>query len=193
MDDGLIHTIAQAEAQQSAELQEREMQDRDSQDPAAQRIYAVRLHPHRSLSERNFWILLCVFSAISFATTIPFVVMGAWPVAGFMGLDVAIFYFAFRANFRAAKAYEDVKVTPLDLSLEKVSAKGTRAEWHFNPSWVSLHKETHDEYGVQKVALISRGRSVEVGNFLGPDEKAQVANDLSLALAEARRGPRYSD
>ncbi len=84
-------------------------------------------------------------------------------------------------------------VTPLDLSLEKVSAKGARAEWHFNPSWVSLHKETHDEYGVQKVALVSRGRSIEVGNFLGPDEKAQVANDLSLALAEARRGPRYSD
>ncbi len=91
MDDGLIHTIAQAAAPQSAELQER-----DVQDPAAQRIYAVRLHPHRSLSERNFWILLCVFSVISFATTVPFVVMGAWPVAGFMGLDVAIFYFAFR-------------------------------------------------------------------------------------------------
>ena len=51
----------------------------------------------------NFWILLCIFSAISFATTIPFVIMGAWPVAGFMGVDVAIFYFAFRANFRAAR------------------------------------------------------------------------------------------
>ncbi len=179
MDDRPIHTI--------------EQQNEEAPDPAAQRIYAVRLHPHRSLSERNFRILLCIFSAISFLTTIPFVVMGAWPVAGFMGVDVAIFYFAFRANFRAARAYEDVKVTSLDLSLAKVSPEGARAEWHFNPSWVYLHKEAHEEYGVQKVALVSRGRRVEVGNFLGPDEKEHFAHDLSLALAEARRGPRYSD
>lgn len=178
MDDGLIHTNETRP---------------EPPDPASHRIYAVRLHPHRSLSERNFWLLLCIFSAISFAATIPFVVLGAWPVAGFMGLDVAIFYFAFRANFRAARAYEDLNVTPIELSLAKVSPKGARAEWHFNPSWVSLHKETHEEYGVQKVSVISRGRSVEIGNFLGPDEKATVARDLSRALNEARRGPRYSD
>ena len=179
MDGGSIHTI--------------ESRSGSVPDPAQQCIYAVRLRPYRSLSQRNFHILLCIFSAISFMTTVPFVILGAWPVAGFMGLDVAIFYFAFRANFRAAKAYEDVKVTPLDLSLEKVSAKGTRAEWQFNPSWVYLHKETHEEYGVQKVALVSRGRRVEVGSFLGPDDKALFAHDLSRALAEARRGPRYSD
>ncbi len=188
MDDGPIHMIDR----QNGDHQ-KGWENGHAPDPAVQRIYAVRLHPHRSLSERNFWVLLCVFSAISFATTIPFVVMGAWSVAGFMGLDVAIFYFAFRANFRAARAYEDVNVTPIELSLAKVSPKGARAEWHFNPSWVYLHKETHEEYGVQKIALFSRGRSVEVGHFLGPDEKALLVHDLSLALAEARRGPRFSD
>jgi uncharacterized membrane protein len=33
--------------------------------------------------------------------------LGAWSVAGFIGIDVAIFHFASRANFRAACAYED--------------------------------------------------------------------------------------
>ncbi|MDR3407486.1 MAG: DUF2244 domain-containing protein [Methylovirgula sp.] len=179
MDDGPIHTI--------------ESRGGQVPDPAQQHIYAVRLRPYRSLSQRNFRVLLCIFSAISFMTTIPFVILGAWPVAGFMGIDVAIFYFAFRANFRAARAYEDVDVTPIALSLAKVSAEGARAEWQFNPSWVYLHKETHEEYGVQKVALVSRGRRVEVGSFLGPDDKALFAQDLSRALAEARRGPRYSD
>ena len=84
-------------------------------------------------------------------------------------------------------------MTPHRAVAGKGFAEGARAEWQFNPSWVSLHKETHEEYGVQKVALVSRGRSVEVGSFLGPDEKAHFAQDLSLALAEARRGPRYSD
>lgn len=164
----------------------------EENDPATRRIFAVRLHPHRSLSRRNFHILIVVFSAMSCFATLPFVIAGAWPVAGFMGLDVALLYFAFRANFRAARAYEDVRVTPIELMLAKVSPKGVKAEWRFHPSWVRLQKEDHEEFGVQKLALVSRGQSVEVGHFLGPDEKARFANGLSHALAEARRGPRFS-
>lgn len=164
----------------------------DPEDPIARRILSVRLYPHRSLTRRNFHILLMLFAMASFATTVPFMIIGAWPVVGFMGLDVALFYFAFRANFRAARAYEDVRVTPLELLLAKVSPKGTRAEWRFNPSWVHLHKEDHEEFGVLKLALISRGQSVEIGHFLGPAEKARFAEGLTRALVEARRGPRFS-
>jgi uncharacterized membrane protein len=161
-------------------------------DPVARDIWAVRIHPHRSLSKRNFYILLMLFSTLSFATTLPFVIIGAWPVAGFMGVDVALFYLAFRANFRAARAYEDVRVTPVELALAKVSAKGAKAEWRFNPSWVRLDRVEHEEFGIQRLALVSRGESVEIAHFLGPDEKARFAEGLSRALAEARRGPRFS-
>lgn len=164
----------------------------DAEDPARRGILSVRIYPHRSLTQRNFYILLMIFSLMSTATTIPFVIMGAWPVAGFMGLDVLLFYLAFRANFRAARAYEDVRVTPIELQLAKVSPKGQRAEWRFNPSWVRLDREEHEEYGIQRLALVSRGQSVEVAGFLGPDEKARFADGLARALNEARRGPRFS-
>jgi uncharacterized membrane protein len=162
------------------------------EDPSLRRILAVRIYPHRSLTKRNFYILLMLFSLVSFATTMPFVLVGAWPIAGFMGLDVLLFYLAFRANFRAARAYEDVRVTPMELCLAKVSPRGVRAEWRFNPSWVRLDREDHEEFGIQRLALVSRGQSVEIGGFLGPDEKARFADGLSRALAEARRGPRFS-
>jgi uncharacterized membrane protein len=164
----------------------------DAEDPARHGILAVRIYPHRSLTKKNFHILLMIFSLMSFATTIPFVIAGAWPVAGFMGVDVLLFYLAFRANFRAACAYEDVRVTPIELQLAKVSPKGVRAEWRFNPSWVRLDRVDHQEYGVQKLALVSRGQSIEIGRFLGPDEKARFADGLSRALAEAKRGPQFS-
>lgn len=124
--------------------------------------------------------------------SLPFVLLGAWPVAGFMGVDVALFYFAFRANFNAARAYEDVLVTPFELFFAKVSARGRRAEWRFNPAWVRLEREEHEEFGTQKLALVSRGKSVEIAAFLGPNEKADLAKALSRALADARRGPRFS-
>jgi len=160
--------------------------------PADEPILNLRLQPHRSLTRRNFRLLLMIFSGATFFTSLPFIFMGAWPVAGFMGLDVAAFYLAFRANFRAARAYEDVFLTPFELRFAKVSAKGARMEWSFNPAWVRLDRVEHEEFGTQRLAFVSRGRSVEVGPFLGPQEKAMLAANLSSALAEARRGPRFS-
>jgi uncharacterized membrane protein len=160
--------------------------------PENLRLFSARLKPHRSLTRRNFHILMGFLTAVSFFFTLPFVLLGAWPVAGFMGIDVAIFYFAFRASFRAARAYEDVEVTFFELLLAKVSAKGERSEWRFNPAFVRLEQEKHEEFGIQRLALVSRGKAVEIASFLGPADKADLATDLSRALAEARRGPRFS-
>jgi uncharacterized membrane protein len=156
------------------------------------RIFSARLTPHRSLTRTHFRLLLIIIGCAGLFTSLPFVIMGAWPVAGFMGLDVALIYFAFRANFRDARAYEDVTLTPLELHLAKVSAKGARADWRFNPSWVRLEKEEDEEFGLQRLSVASRGSQVEIAHYLGPDDKARFATELSRALAEARRGPRYN-
>jgi uncharacterized membrane protein len=161
-------------------------------EPENHRLFAARIKPYRSLTRRNFHLILMVFSGASLFSSLPFIFLGAWPIAGFMGLDVVLFYFAFRANFNAARAYEDVHVTHFELLLAKVSARGQRAEWRFNPAWVRLEREEHEEFGTQRLALVSRGKSVEIAGFLGPGEKADFASALSRALAEARRGPRFS-
>ena len=161
----------------------------ENQDPA---LFAARLQPHRSLDRRNFQLVMMAFLGANFFTSLPFILFGAWPVAGFLGLDVALFYIAFKANYRAAQAYEDVKVTAFELLVAKVSAKGQRAEWRFNPAFVRLEREEDEEFGTLRLALVSRGKSVEVAAFLGPDEKADFARALTKALAEARRGPRFS-
>lgn len=161
-------------------------------DPADHVLFSARLEPHRSLTRRQFHWLLAVIGATSFCATLPFVMMGAWPVAGFMGLDVLAVYVAFRASFRSARAYEDVEVTTLELLLAKVSARGARAEWRFNPSWVRLERQEHVEFGTQRLDLVARASRIEVASFLGPDAKGRFADDLSRALAEARRGYRYS-
>jgi uncharacterized membrane protein len=160
--------------------------------PADRELFHARLRPHRSLSASGFRALMLFFAAACFLVAIPFVVMGAWPIFGFMGLDVALVYWAFRASYRDARAYEDVRLTPLELSLAKVSARGARDEWRFSPAFVRLEREEHPELGVQRLSLVSRGRRVDVASFLGPDEKEEFAGAFSHALAEARRGLRFS-
>ncbi|UDL96684.1 MULTISPECIES: DUF2244 domain-containing protein [Lichenihabitans] len=155
-------------------------------------ILSERLRPHRSLSRKQFHVLLGAVGAGGVVASLPFVMMGAWPVAGFMGLDVLAVYIAFKASFRQARAYEDVTLTVLELSVAKVSPKGLRAEWRFNPSWVRLQRDEHEDYGTMRIDVVSRGQRLEVASFLGPDQKAKFADRLSRGLAQARAGMRLS-
>ena len=156
-----------------------------------QTIYHATLWPHRSLTRGQArGIVIGAGCAIS-ALSIPFYVMGAWPVVGFLGLDVLALWLAFHLSFRSARAHEDLEVTPLDLVVRKVSAAGRRREWRFNPLWVRLERREHEEFGLLRLLLASRGKRLEIGNFLGPDARADVARDLSKALAEARRVPQF--
>ena len=65
--------------------------------------FRVVLTPHRSLGPKGFLALMLAFGAISFATGIVFYIAGAWPVVGFLGLDVLLVYVAFRLNYRSGR------------------------------------------------------------------------------------------
>jgi len=156
-------------------------------------LFDARLNPHRSLGPNGFRNLMIASFACSALVSLPFYLMGAWPVIGFMGLDVLALFVAFRANFRAARAYEELRLTSLELLFARVSNRGARREWRFNPSWVRFERIEHEEFGTQRLSLISRGRSLEVGAFLGPEQKAELATRFSRALAQARRGPKLTD
>ena len=155
-------------------------------------IFAVRLFPRRSFTPAAARRLLMATFVASAVFSLPFYLAGAWPIVGFLGLDVALLWLAFRASFRAARAYEDYRLTYLELAFARVSARGARREWRFNPAWVTLERGKTGPTA-QRLALRSRGRRHEIASFLGPNEKAAFAGDLNRALAEARRGPRWID
>jgi uncharacterized membrane protein len=113
-------------------------------------------------------------------------------VLGFFGLDVLAIYWAFRINFRSARASEEIRVTASELRLRRVSHRGHVVEFVLNPLWVRLDRKAHAEYGIERLYLVSKGRRVAVANFLGPDEKASFAKALTAALQAARRGPTYN-
>ena len=131
-------------------------------------------------------------SVVSFVAGLAFLLMGAWPVFGFFGLDVLVIYWAFRVNYRDAKVTEEISVTHSELRVRRVSHRGHVVEWVLNPLWVQLDQKTHAEFGIERLYLVSRGRRVSIASFLGPDEKASFAKALMAALQAARRGPTYN-
>ena len=152
-------------------------------------LFSAVLTPHRSLGRTGFIVLMGLIGGISFVAGLVFFIAGAWPVMGFFGLDVLLIYIAFKVSYRTAAAYEQVTMTPSTLTVRKVSHRGRVAEWTLNPVWVRLQREANEEFGIERLFLVSHGRRLPVASFLGPAEKANFANALAAALGEARRGP----
>jgi uncharacterized membrane protein len=154
-------------------------------------VFKARLTPYRSLDRRGHMILFGFIFGVTIIVSIPFYILGALPIVGFFGLDALLLWLAFRLSNARARAYEEIVVTHIELLFRRMTWRGRFSEWRFNPLWVKLAREDHVEFGTQRIALVEGGRSVEMGAFLGPHEKADFAGALKAALAEARRGPRY--
>jgi uncharacterized membrane protein len=152
-------------------------------------LFSAILTPHRSLSMSGFIIVMALVGSVSFVAGVVFLILGAWPVFGFFGLDVLLIYLAFRANYRAATAFEQISVTPSELRVRKVSHRGRVSEWTLNPMWVKLDREVHQEFGIERLFLVSGGRKLPIASFLPPEEKESFAAALAVALGEVRRGP----
>lgn len=155
-------------------------------------IFSALLTPHRSLNRAGFLAVMLFLSVVSFVTGLVFLMMGAWPVFGFFGLDLLVIWWAFKANFRAARAREEIVITPSELRVRRISHRGQVSEWTFNPLWVRLDLEIDEDFGIEHLYLISRGRRLQIAGFLGPEEKASFYSGLVEALNAAKRGPSYN-
>jgi uncharacterized membrane protein len=150
-------------------------------------LLAATLTQSRSLDRRGVQTVLLVIAALCAGAATVFALVGAWPVVGFLGLDVLLVWVAFRVNARAAAAYEEVTVTAHDLTLRRIDRAGHVREVRLNPAWTRLSRDEHPEFGMQRLVLESGGRRYGVGDFLSPADKASFAVALGRALGEARR------
>jgi uncharacterized membrane protein len=143
------------------------------------------LRPNPPLSPYALKLVLAIVAAFNLAFALNFVLRGAWPIAPFMGADVALLGWALGSTAKAARRYEHVKLTPSRLAIERHPVRGAVTEDEFNPYWVRVNVENHPQPG-SKLLLSSHGRAVQVGAFLGPHERLSFADLLKSALQSAR-------
>ena len=150
----------------------------------AARFSAV-LVPHRSLGPKGFMVLMGAVCLVNFGTGLLFYMIGAWPVVGFMGLDVALIYTAFKLNYRAARLYETVDLTQDALTVTRVQPSGKAQIWRFNPYWVRLKLEERIGRS-SELSLASHGTRLVIAAFLTDLEREDFAQALSAALSSAK-------
>ena len=90
--------------------------------------------PYRSLSKRGFresnvYCSFCVF----FYRCLLFWYLGAWPVFGFIGLDVLLLYYAFKINYKSGEIFETLKIEKKENFLVTRSfPSGKQQHWILN-------------------------------------------------------------
>ena len=163
-------------------------------------LFSAELRPNRSLSPRGFRILMAAIGFVCLAMGLAFFFADAWPVIGFLGLDVAAIYLAFRLSYRAGRLRETVRLSEAELTVDRIQPSGQRKHWSFQPYWARVRLELDDPdpvdvvddpsimEGQGSVVVSSHGEHVRLGRFLAPGERHSFADALSLALRRLTGG-----
>jgi len=148
-------------------------------------LFDATLRPNPPMSAAALRVVLAAVAAINAAIAAWFVLRGAWPVTPFMGADVALLAWAFRASRDAAARWEQVSLTPAVLRVDRHPSHGEPLRTEFNAYWVQVELE-EPVRDWSRLTLASHGRSLQIGAFLPPTERLSVARALRTALRSAR-------
>jgi uncharacterized membrane protein len=148
-------------------------------------VFERVLAPHRSLPSRGFHLLMLILGLISLGVGIGFLSIGAWPVTGFFGLDVALVYIAFRLNYRSGRRCEIIRLALNAFTVERIGIYGNRRVWSFQPFWVRVVLDERDA-DTNRLFVASHGRFLAIGDFLAPAVRRELAATIRDALARWR-------
>jgi uncharacterized membrane protein len=143
------------------------------------------LYPNRPLSTAGFVLFMAVVTGICAALGAAFLVLGAWPVTGFLALDVLALYLAFRWVRRESRRLELIRLDHAGLVVRRILPRGDTEEHRLEPYWARV--EIDRIRGNQaRLAVRSHGQQLEIGRFLTLQEKRELQRALSDALASLR-------
>lgn len=143
------------------------------------------LRPHRSLGPVGFVVLMSLVAAVGFGIGIAFMLMGAWPVFGFYGLEVALLFLCLWMSYRSAEVSERVRLLADSLVVERFDTNGRAQRWTIQPYWLRVGMDDPPEHD-SVLTLTSHGRALVIGSFLTPAERLDLARALRTALASHR-------
>jgi uncharacterized membrane protein len=154
-------------------------------DLSAAPLFDAILYPHRSLPPLGFALMMGAVVAVSAGIGAGFVLIGAWPVTGFFGLDVLLLFLAFRWNYRQARRAELIRLDQEGLTVRRIEPDGRQREWRFEPYWVRVGFDDPPRYDGE-LTLSSHGQHLVLGAFLTVPERLEVARALKAALRAHR-------
>ena len=159
--------------------------------PANAHRERLSIWPYRSLSPRGFALVMGALGSLAVCIGLGFFLMGAWPVIGFLGLELLVVWVAFRMNYRAAKRRQTLTATESALTIENIAPDGARNSTSLPTAWVQVDLTPRDAPDMasrsrQRIIARSHGHTAEIGGFLHPAEMPKLAGEVRGMVSRAR-------
>jgi uncharacterized membrane protein len=148
-------------------------------------LFQAEVTPHRSLSSRGLRVIIAFVCVVGLGTTTLFWAMGAWPIAGFNGVEILLAIVLLREHQKSARAKEILWLSEAGLRIRRVDARGRTNEFLLPAGWLNVVLAERPGR-VPGLYLAARGAQVEVAMSLGEPEKRDLAEALAGALHRVR-------
>ena len=156
-------------------------------------LFSALLTPHRSLNRTGFLLLMAFIGVVSFVAGLSFLLMGAWPVFGFFGLDALAIYWAFKVNFHRAAAYEEIAVTPSALHVRRVTHLGAVVRMDLQSALGAARQTGDEEFGVERLySGLPRAAALGIGKLSRAGRKSELCQSLNGGAADRQTRHHYN-
>ncbi len=146
-------------------------------------LFRTVLKPRRSTTRAHLNTVILVFAIVSIPASVVFAIIGAWPVSGFLGLDVVLLAVFLRYHHWVGRSREIIELSHQVLTIKRNDHWGRQRSWQLDPHWLRVHLEELDEHR-NRLELRLRDRAFDIGSFLSTEEKAGLATTLRQELAQ---------
>ena len=148
-------------------------------------LIKLQLEPSKSLRPEGANLVLVILGSFGLVISGSFMVFGAWPVFGFMALDVLLIYIAFQAQHRRSDRGEEITISDDKIEIKYFKGGICVKTILLNKYWVKL--EHFNSFNRQsKLMFSSHGKFSEIGDFLSLKEKQKLAANLEPLLGNGR-------
>jgi uncharacterized membrane protein len=145
---------------------------------AASRTGRIILQPNRSWTWRANLVFLAGLALLSLTIALIFLLGGYWMILPFTLLELAVVATALYWCVRATHRQEVLTFSVDELLIERgIRAPEQRHVFKRLFARIFVRRPRHPWYDT-RIAVRSHGREVEIGDFLGPDDKKALVIEL---------------
>ncbi len=155
-------------------------------------LYRAGLWPNRSLDRGGRRVALGIAGVGLAVPLLP--AMGTpafWGLLPFLAASLGMLWLGFRRRRYDSRLTEEVTIWRDEIRVERREPKGQVRRWSADPYHVRLmlHPEAKvEQYLTLYEAGREPGREIELGAFLSPEERVELAAEIEGAIRAALRG-----
>jgi uncharacterized membrane protein len=155
-------------------------------DDQPETVFEAVIAPYQSLNRRGIMMLGAALVLVSLVVSMRCLLVGAWPVMAFSGVEIGAAIGLLLLHRRQARRREIIRLNEAEITVVRTDPQGRDRSVTLPVAWLQVHLEETSAAGGRRLWLRSSGRGFEIGAFLHEPERESLCQALRDAVHDLR-------